>query len=95
MSEGSVQHPWTIRTVIADKLRSRIRSPFEAASWKPFASYETFYEQTGGWNRERIWTGVTLPLNKRVFFQPSYMWETSEGSRTVDYLLFGLIVNTR
>ena len=49
----------------------------------------------GGWNRERIWTGVTLPLNKRVFFQPSYMWETSEGSRTVDYVLFGLIVNTR
>ena len=39
--------------------------------------------------------GVTLPLNKRVFFQPSYLWETSEGSRTVDYLLFGLIVNTR
>ena len=63
--------------------------------WKPFASYETFYEQTVGWNRERIWTGVTLPLNKHVFLQPSYMWETSEGSRAVDYLLFGLIVNTR
>ena len=63
--------------------------------WKPFASYETFYEQTAGWNRERIWTGVTLPLNKRVFVQPSYMWETSEGSRSVDYLLVGLIVNTR
>ena len=63
--------------------------------WKPFASYETFYEQTAGWNRERIWTGVTLPLSKRVFLQPSYMWETSEGSRAVDYLLFGLIVSTR
>ena len=63
--------------------------------WKPFAAYETYYERDGGWNRERIWTGVTLPLNKRVFFQPSYMWEKSEGSRTVDYLLFGLIVNTR
>ena len=63
--------------------------------WKPFAAYETYYEQDGGWNRVRVWTGVTLPLNKRVFFQPSYMWETSEGSRTVDYLLFGLIVNTR
>ena len=63
--------------------------------WKPFAAYETYYEQDGGWNRERIWTGVTLPLNKRVFFQPSYMLETSEGTRTVDYLLFGLIVNTR
>ena len=63
--------------------------------WKPFASYESFYEPTGGWNRERMWTGVTLPLNKRVLLQPSYMWETSEGSRAVDYLLFGLIVNTR
>ena len=63
--------------------------------WKPFAAYETYYEQDGGWNRERIWTGVTLPVNKRVFFQPSYMWEKSEGTRTVDYLLFGLIVNTR
>ena len=64
-------------------------------TWKPFASYETFYEQTLGWNRERIWTGVTLPLNKHVFLQPSYMWETTEGSRAVDYLLFGLIVNTK
>ena len=36
-----------------------------------------------------------LPLNKRVFVQPSYMWETSEGSRDVHYVLFGLIVNTR
>ena len=49
----------------------------------------------GGWNRDRVWSGVTLPLNKRVFVQPSYLWETSEGSRNVDYLLFGLIVNTR
>jgi Protein of unknown function (DUF2490) len=63
--------------------------------WKPFASYETFYERPGGWNRERIWTGVTLPLTKHVLFQPSYMWEISEGSRAVDYLLFGLIVNTK
>ena len=63
--------------------------------WKPFASFETFYEPKAGWNRERIWTGVTLPLHRRVFLQPSYMWETSEGNRAVDYLLFGLIVNTR
>jgi Protein of unknown function (DUF2490) len=63
--------------------------------WKPFASYETFYEPTGGWNRYRIWSGVTLPLNKQVFVQPSYMWESSEGSRDVHYVLFGLIVNTR
>ena len=63
--------------------------------WKPFAAYETYYEQDGGWNRERIWTGVTLPLNKRVFFQPSYLWENSKGRRSIDYVLFGLIVNTR
>ncbi len=63
--------------------------------WKPFASYEAFYEPKGGWNRERIWSGVTLPLNKRVFVQPSYMWETSKGNRDVHYVLFGLIVNTR
>jgi hypothetical protein len=63
--------------------------------WKPFASYEAFYEPKAGWNRDRIWSGVTLPVNKRVFVQPSYMWERSDGSRDIHYLLFGLIVNTR
>ena len=62
---------------------------------KPFASYETFYERYGGWNRYRAWTGVTLPLNKHVLLQPSYMWESSEGSRAVHYALFGLILNTK
>ena len=75
----SVAHPLAIRDRIV----------------KPFASYETFYEPTGGWNRDRIWSGVTLPLNRRVFVQPSYMWETSKGNRDVHYVLFGLIVNTR
>jgi len=63
--------------------------------WKPFASYETFYEQKGGWNRDRFWTGVTLPLKGGVLFQPSYMWESSKGNRDVHYLLVGLIVRTR
>jgi hypothetical protein len=63
--------------------------------WKPFASYETFYERPGGWNRERMWTGVTLPLKKNVFIQPSYLRESSDGGRDIHYLLFGLIVNTR
>ena len=67
----------------------------QGRTWKPFASYEAFYEPKAGWNRDRIWSGVTLPLNKRVFVQPSYMWESSEGSRDVHYVLFGLIVNTR
>jgi len=63
--------------------------------WKPFASYESFYERKGGWNRDRLWSGVTLPVTKHVMFQPSYMWETSQGSRNVNYLLFGVIVNTK
>ena len=63
--------------------------------WKPFASYEAFHERNGGWNRHRIWSGVTLPVNKRLFVQPSYMWESSDGSRDIHYLLLGLIVNTR
>jgi Protein of unknown function (DUF2490) len=64
--------------------------------WKPFASYETFYERSnGGWNRERVWTGVTLPLTGHVFFQPSYMWERSDGSRDLQYLLLGLTVSTK
>ena len=76
----SIAHPLTVKGRI----------------WKPFASYETFYEwRNGGWNRDRVWSGVTLPLNKHVLFQPSYMWETSEKSRGVHYLLFGLIVNTK
>ena len=62
---------------------------------KPFASYESFYEAKGGWNRQRLWSGVTLPVNKRVSVQPSYLWETSDGSRDVHYALLGLIVNTR
>ena len=64
-------------------------------TWKPFASYESFYERKGGWNRDRIWSGVTLPLAKHVMFQPSYMWERSLGGRDVNYLLLGLIVNTK
>jgi hypothetical protein len=64
--------------------------------WKPFASYEAFYEPSnGGWNRSRIWSGVTLPLNKHLHLQPSFLWEKSDGGRDIHYLLFGLIVNTR
>ena len=56
------------RTAIAVELRSRIPLAVQGRIWKPFASYETYYERrNGGWNRDRIWTGVTLPLNKRVF----------------------------
>jgi hypothetical protein len=64
-------------------------------TWKPFVSYESFYERKGGWNRDRIWSGVTVPVTKHLMLQPSYMWETSLGNRDVNYLLFGLIVNTK
>ena len=64
-------------------------------TWKPFGSYETFYEPGNGWNRNRLWSGVTLPLTKHVFVQPSYMWETTDGGRDVHYVLVGLIVHTR
>jgi hypothetical protein len=64
-------------------------------TWKPFVSGEIFYEREGGgWNRDRLWTGVTLPVTKRLFVQPSYMFENSKGSRDIHYVLLGLIVNT-
>ena len=28
--------------------------------WKPFASYEAFYDQGSGWTKNRVWTGVTV-----------------------------------
>ena len=65
-------------------------------SWKPFASYETYYDGGGGgWDKDRIWTGVALPLMNRVAFQPSYLWERSDGVKDVNYVLFGLIVSTK
>ena len=65
-------------------------------SWKPFASYETYYDGGGGgWDKDRIWAGVTLPLMKQVAVQPSYLWERSDGLKDVNYLLFGLIVSTK
>jgi hypothetical protein len=66
--------------------------------WKTFANYEAFYErQNGGWNRNRVSAGVTLPVQKHVSFQPSYIWEDNKvpGLRDFSYLQFGLIVNTK
>jgi len=77
--------------------RIGVAHPFkiQGRTVKPFASYESFYERTGGWNRDRIWTGVTVPVHKQVMLQPSYLWESSLGSRTINYVLLGLIVNTK
>jgi Protein of unknown function (DUF2490) len=66
--------------------------------WKPFVSYEAFYERTnGGWNRDRFMAGTTLPLLKRVSFQPAYIRDNYRvrGLRDVNYLQFGLIVSAK
>jgi hypothetical protein len=59
--------------------------------WKPFASYEAFYDQGSGWTKNRAWTGVTVPIAKHVSFQPSYMWEGTNGIKDLHYVMFGLI----
>jgi hypothetical protein len=62
--------------------------------WKPFASYEAFYDQGSGWTKNRVRTGVTVPLVKAVSFQPSYLWEGTNGTKDLHYLMFGLIYRT-
>jgi len=83
----------------ANRYRGRVAFAYPLAfngrMWKSFASYEAYYDQGAGWNRDRISSGITVPINKRLLIQPSYLWERSDGSRDVNYLLFGLIVNTR
>jgi hypothetical protein len=65
-------------------------------TWRPYVSYESYFDHhNGGWNKDRIWTGVTVPVVKHVSFQPSYLWERSDGLKTINYVLFGLIVNTK
>jgi hypothetical protein len=59
--------------------------------WKPFAAYEAFYDQGKGWTKNRVSTGVTVPLRKYVSFQPSYMRESTKGIEDLHYLMFGLI----
>jgi Protein of unknown function (DUF2490) len=61
---------------------------------KPFASYEAFYDQGSGWTKNRVWTGVTVPVAKDVSFQPSYMWEGTNGIKDLNYVMFGLIFRT-
>jgi len=65
-------------------------------TWKPFAWYEAFDEpKNGGWNRNRLSAGVTVPLTKHVWFQPSYVAESADGTKDVNYLFFGLVINTK
>jgi hypothetical protein len=65
-------------------------------SVKPFVSYEAYYDyRNGGWNKDRVWSGVTVPIVNHVFFQPSYLWERTDGTKTINYVLFGLIVSAK
>ena len=64
--------------------------------WKAFANHEAFYEWgNGGWNRNRLSAGATLPLQKHVSFQPAYIWDANRGAKDIHYLQFGVIVSTR
>jgi hypothetical protein len=69
--------------------------PVKGHTWKPFASYEAFYDEGSGWTKNRAWTGVTVPLGKHVSFQPSYMWEGTKGIKDLNYIMFGLILRTK
>ena len=64
--------------------------------WKAFANHEAFYEWgNGGWNRNRLSAGATLPLQKHVSFQPAYIWDRNRGAKDIHYLQFGVIVSAR
>jgi hypothetical protein len=76
------------RIGIAHPLRVKDRT------WKPFVSYEAFHDRGSGWTKNRVWAGVTVPFTKHVSFQPSYMWETTNGIQDLHYIMFGLIFRT-
>jgi Protein of unknown function (DUF2490) len=66
--------------------------------WKAFASFEAFYDHgNGGWTRNRVMAGATVPLLRHVSFQPAYIRDIYRvrGLRDVNYLQFGLIVSTK
>jgi hypothetical protein len=69
--------------------------PVHDSVWRPFASYEAFYDHDGGWDKDRVWVGLTLPLMRQVLVQPSYLWEGTDGIKDINYLLLGLIVSTK
>ena len=83
-----------------DRYRGRLAAayPFrvDGVQLKPFGSWETYYDHdAGGWNRDRYQAGIAVPLMSRVLFQPSYMYEKTDGTNDVHYLLFGLTIGGR
>jgi hypothetical protein len=72
--------------------------PVNGRVWKPFASYEAFLDgHHRGWVRYRFWSGITLPVDKRVLFQPSYVRDDnrSPGIRDINYAMFALITTVK
>ena len=94
-----------LQTGDIDRYRQRIAIAHplvvDGHMWKPFASFEAFYDHgnggNGGWTRNRVMAGATVPLLKHVLFQPSYVRDNyrARGVRDVNYLQFGLIVSTK
>ena len=67
----------------------------QGRTWKPFASYETFYEQDADGTESAFGLASRCHSTSACSFSRPTCGRRSEGSRTVDYVLFGLIVNTR
>jgi uncharacterized protein DUF2490 len=68
--------------------------PVNGSVWKPYVSYEAFHDNHHrGWVRYRFWSGITLPFEKRVSFQPSFVHDDNrtKGIRDISYLMFALI----
>jgi len=83
-----------------NRYRQRVQVAYPLAlgghPFKPYASYEGFYErQNGGWNRNRVWTGVTVPVTRQLALQPSYLWENTRGLRDINYVMLGVIVTAK
>jgi hypothetical protein len=91
-----------LQTSDIDRYRQRIAIAHplmvDGHIWKPFASFEAFYDRgNGGWTRNRVMAGATVPLLKHVSFQPAYIRDNYRvrGLRDVNYLQFGVIVSTK
>ena len=88
--------PATISTAIAVGFQSHIPSRLKVTSGNPLPHTKPFMSAAMVAGTEcASGPGVTVPLNRHVFFQPSYMWERSDGSRDLQDLLLGLTVSTK
>ena len=96
MSEGFVQLQQMRSTAIAVGSRSRIPSRFKGHIWKPFASYEAFYDR-GNAGGPKTESGLASRCRSRStcrFSRPT-CGKAANGLKDVNYLMFGLIVRTR